>query len=614
MKVLLLAFFRQTVIIFCFITVSLSISANSLKEAKKAYSQKQFQKATKLFWENAKKNPGDGEAYMYLGYIAEFQKDYRQSIQYFRKAVDLKLSKEQKQTSLVKILIFYNYHQAWDYVLHYANRYLKIDPANREVAKMRDRAAGNKGHDPGSLHVSVKQSDGKESKKSETKENKKETASKEKDRDRKKETASREKDRDHKKETASKEKDRDNKKETASREKDRDHKKESSSKEKDRDHKKEHSSKEKDRDHKKETASKEKDRDHKKETASVKESKRKKKEEPEEKPVTEKKPKNKDEEKLWEKGLEYLDKEEYMLADKIFGSLVKKNPSNKNYLYKSGIAKLRLGEYEKALPLFSDSAKNTEPDDKMMLYYISLNEGQALQKLFRNDEALKKYLNAYRLVKTKPILTALMKLYYETGNFEESLRFADKILKNEETNTEAMMHKAVSLLQLGSRKEGFKNLLQFSSLLKKEFPDISKAPVKYHEGILYLGVFYSGRNKYRLAMKYLKAAESSKIDSKSYIFAMGKIYHYTKKYDLSLSWLEKLPKVPAANYLIARAYSQEKNIPKTKEYFAKAAGLKEVYWVKVKLDSGFKEILAVPEFADFISNRGETPAPSGNSR
>ncbi|HNI99800.1 MAG TPA: hypothetical protein PL169_27320, partial [Leptospiraceae bacterium] len=310
MKVLLLAFFRQTVVFFCFIAVSLSVSANSLKEAKKAYSQKQFQKATKLFWENAKKNPGDGEAYMYLGYIAEFQKDYRQSIQYFRKAVDLKLSKEQRQTSLLKILIFYNYHQAWDYVLHYANRYLKIDPSNREVAKMRDRAAGNKGHDPGDMHVSVRQSDAKESKKSEAKEKK--------EKDHKKETASREKDRDHKKEK-DKEHKKEHKKETASKEKDRENKKEHSSREKDKEHKKETASKEKDKEHKKEHLSKEKDKEHKKETASVKESKKKKKEEPEEKPVTEKKPKNKDEEKLWEKGLEYLDKEEFMLADRIFG-------------------------------------------------------------------------------------------------------------------------------------------------------------------------------------------------------------------------------------------------------------------------------------------------------
>ncbi|HNH10297.1 MAG TPA: hypothetical protein PK683_17490, partial [Leptospiraceae bacterium] len=57
-------------------------------------------------------------------------------------------------------------------------------------------------------------------------------------------------------------------------------------------------------------------------------------------------------------------------------------------------------------------------------------------------------------------------------------------------------------------------------------------------------------------------------------------------------------------------YAQEKNAARTKEYFAKAAGLKEIYWVKVKLDSGFREMLAVQDFADFISNRGETPAKS----
>ncbi|MBP9164685.1 MAG: anaphase-promoting complex, cyclosome, subunit 3, partial [Leptospiraceae bacterium] len=58
-----------------------------IKEAKKAYAQKQFQKAIKLFTEYSKENPSDGEPYMFMGYIYESQKDFPRSMIMFRRAV-----------------------------------------------------------------------------------------------------------------------------------------------------------------------------------------------------------------------------------------------------------------------------------------------------------------------------------------------------------------------------------------------------------------------------------------------------------------------------------------------------------------------------------------------
>lgn len=50
--------------------------------------------------------------------------------------------------------------------------------------------------------------------------------------------------------------------------------------------------------------------------------------------------------------------------------LLTMKPTNKNYLYKAGIAKLRLGEYQKAIQFF-ESSKNTLM--KMILCYFTIS-------------------------------------------------------------------------------------------------------------------------------------------------------------------------------------------------------------------------------------------------
>jgi tetratricopeptide (TPR) repeat protein len=507
--------------------VEMPLAGDTLKEAKKAYSQRQFQKSIKLFQEHARKHSGDGEPYMFLGYIFELQKDYELSNAYFRKAVDLKLKPNQKKTCLLKLMIYYNYHRAFDYVVHYGNRYLKIDPHHHEVTKMRDKAIANRGQDTGHISTAIN-------------------------------TEKRDKDKD-------KEIRKDNEKD------------------KDKEVKK-HNEKDKDKEVKK---------------------KNKKKEEEISEEETEIETTSK-EDQLWEKALKFMSKEDYVSAYKNLKKLLIINPDNRNYLYKAGLAKLRLGNFEEAIHFFDKAKKNTPESDKMILYYIYLNQGQAYQKISKNSIAIEKYRKAFNLNNSAAPLYALTKLKYEANEFEGSQKYAELLLKFEPENLEGLMYQSVSMLQLGNKPKGHKGLLEFAARLKKEFPDLSKANEKYQEGILYLGVFYSNRIKYRLALKYLKLAKS-RMDRLSYKFALGKSYYYLKKYELALIELEKLPDVPAANYLIARYYASINNLEKTKEYFSKAAKGKEIYWIKIKLDNGFKDAMQNQEFAEFINNKGEKP-------
>ncbi len=518
-------FLRFFLILFIIFQVPLFAG---IKEAKKAYAQKQFQKAIKLFTEYARENPSDGEPYMFMGYIYESQKDFPRSMIMFRRAVELNLNPKQRKTSYLKIILFYNYHQGWDIVAHYSNKFLKLDPENKEVNRMRDRAYSNKGHDSGNMPIArIDETRPKQKKNSE------ETSEKEKDREKE-----------------------------LQREKDRE------------------------------------------KTA-----------------LSSEKPSRKNsEEKNWELSLKYFKLEDYPKADKIMQDLLSQNPKNKNYLYKAGIAKLRLGEYEKALTYFEASKKLATETDKTLLYYLNLNEGQANQKLGNINTAIALYKKAYTFNNSPILLPVLAKLYYENGYFEEAIKTCEHALEADSNNLEATMYKSLSQLSLGKKKIGMKGLLEFTKRIKRLHPDLNTIPEKFHEGLLQIGMFYSNRIKYKLSLKYLTIVSSTKNKSPKFNFSLGKTYFYTKKYDLAIVFLEKVPEIPAANYLLAKYYIKENNTPKAKDYLAKAANAKEIYWIKPKIDPYFKEMIKNKEFVVFLETKGgkippakqELPANSEN--
>lgn len=142
MRKLLISLFTFVI----FQTTAFAIDSDAMKEGKKAFSKKAYGEAIKKFTKHTDLHPQDGEAYMYLGYIYEYKKDYPKSIQNFRRAADLDLDKDQRKTVLLKLALFFNYHQDWNLSATYAARYLKYDPKNEEVQKIYNRAIGNKGN------------------------------------------------------------------------------------------------------------------------------------------------------------------------------------------------------------------------------------------------------------------------------------------------------------------------------------------------------------------------------------------------------------------------------------------------------------------------------------
>ncbi|MEM7184388.1 MAG: tetratricopeptide repeat protein [Spirochaetota bacterium] len=131
------------ILIVALISAVSPIHAN-LKDAKRAYSQRRYPKAIRLFQQYAKRNPSSGEPYMYMGYIYEHKKNYPRSTRMFQIAADKRLATKKKLTCYLKVVLYYKYVQRWDYLIHYANRYLKIR-YSKNIAKLRSLAYQKKG-------------------------------------------------------------------------------------------------------------------------------------------------------------------------------------------------------------------------------------------------------------------------------------------------------------------------------------------------------------------------------------------------------------------------------------------------------------------------------------
>lgn len=494
-----------------FISFVSLLYADTMKEAKKAYSARQHQKAIKLFLEHAKKNPNDGEPYMYIGYILESQKQYEASIAYFSKAVDLKLNNKQKLTCLLKIIIYYNYHGSWNMVVHYANRYLKIEQ-NPEIQKIRAKALANKGEDSPPISSNNEKPQTKEKEKTKIPEK---------------------------------------------------------------------------------VAQKNKDSKEKPSKANSSSNSEKKKAE---------------DYLIWENVLKLTEKGNFKEAEKEISVLLEKAPNNKNYLYKAGVIFYKLEKYSDALSSLESSLHECSSQDIELLHFNYLYLGHVHYKTGRLLTAEEFYIKSFFYKFSVPALAAIARIRFELEDYQNVVTLTSFLLKYEKTNPEIYMQRGVSLVKLGQRANGFQELLKFASLLKKEFPDLKKAPEKFHEGLLYLGVFYSNRSKYKLALKYLSLVSRTRNDRTSYQFALGKTYHYVGDFSNSIAHLEKIPNIPQAQYLIARFFALKKNVEQAKIYLAKAAKEKEHYWVKVRLDGAFRELINTSqEFSDFVTYRGNPP-------
>ncbi len=497
--------------------------AELMKEAKTAFSKKSYGEAIKKFTKYTEQVPSQGEAYMYLGYIYEYKKDYPRSIANFRKSAELELSKEQRKTVLLKLALFFNYHQDWNLAAAYSSRYLKINPGNEEMQKIYNRAVGNRGNPNSSTSyiAPVKQETKPEIKKEEL----------------------------VRMEPVKK----------------------------------------------------------------IQESKPQpiKTDEAYEQVLAEQ-PNN--EEVRWDYVLNLFEDKKYEKAESQLNYLIEKFPGRTRYHYKLGIVKLRQDDPKTAIVSFERAKKNPfSKDTNVFLYYVFLNEGLAYQKLNDLAKAESSYLEAFKQLPKDTPLIALTRLNQQKPNFEACVSYADKALTMTQDSAEVHMFRFICLFELNKRTPKFETSYSKYKQAIESNSDKSKMGFeKLSPGYLKLARKLLEENQWEKADLYFSKLESDPVisTSREYLFYRGKNYFVGKRYDDSLTYLQKIEGSAAAFYLMARIYSKKFDLTKVKENFKKGADLKPEYWTFDVLEKDFKEVWRDPSFQEFLSKKG---LESGNS-
>jgi tetratricopeptide (TPR) repeat protein len=124
--------------------------------------------------------------------------------------------------------------------------------------------------------------------------------------------------------------------------------------------------------------------------------------------------------------------------------------SCKNENSKNGDLFFSRGEYEKAVEAYTIYL-NTEPRDVKTIY----NRGRAYEELGRYELALKDF---NRVLKVDPLnvnayLSITSDYYGRLNDFENTIFYAEKVLKFDETNAQAFTLKAKALQKLGRVQE-----------------------------------------------------------------------------------------------------------------------------------------------------------------
>lgn len=116
------------------------------KEQGKAYfSRKNYNKAKEIFSKIVKSDPGDGESWLYLAYITESEGDKKQSIEFYKKAVESgRLARKLLKIPLWKLIIYHRNQKQMANTYYYAELYLKYFPYERSVKKIKNKISAEK--------------------------------------------------------------------------------------------------------------------------------------------------------------------------------------------------------------------------------------------------------------------------------------------------------------------------------------------------------------------------------------------------------------------------------------------------------------------------------------
>ncbi|MBK8143556.1 MAG: tetratricopeptide repeat protein [Bacteroidetes bacterium] len=289
-------------------------------------------------------------------------------------------------------------------------------------------------------------------------------------------------------------------------------------------------------------------------------------------------------------------------AESQFNTLIEKNPSNEDFIYKKAMLHVKAKDYEKALVAFSDLEKKIGFNEDIILQKKALYQrlGKTdlaiaeLQKLREAEPAAVQYLimmidvyedvkqkqkteDMYQELETKfpddPLAqVALAQYYLDKNNTPQYNSFMQKVIKNKNLDVDTKIALIIpSLQKLESDSTSDKNqILEMAKTITTESPD-NKGAQQLYADILY----YSKKNDEALIeyKKFLKL-DQSKFDPWSQIMS---IYLDKQLHDSVIQYgtqcVDLFPNNPMPYFFMGISYLQKKEASKAVKPLSKAVDL-----------------------------------------
>lgn len=138
------------------------IHANqTYRDAKLAFSRRNYSEALVKFKQSYSSNPSNGNPLFYIGYILEYQDQKKEAVEYYQKAVNLRMDSDLREKAFWKIVLYHKFTRNWNALYTYSSRFLQFQH-NPEVQKLKDLADAKR--DPliakvNSLHKQAKEAE-----------------------------------------------------------------------------------------------------------------------------------------------------------------------------------------------------------------------------------------------------------------------------------------------------------------------------------------------------------------------------------------------------------------------------------------------------------------------
>ncbi|MEQ9364837.1 MAG: tetratricopeptide repeat protein [Leptospirales bacterium] len=329
----------------------------------------------------------------------------------------------------------------------------------------------------------------------------------------------------------------------------------------------------------------------------------------------------------WELALARMQLKEYGAAEDDLRVLIRSDAQRWEYHYKAGICNLQMDRYDAALRDMERARDLNEKPGKSFVYYVNLAEGLAYLERDAFAIAHERFEAALKVRATPRLYGALARAQWELGKFADAEASSERALKKEPAQADAFLVKTLSTIRKNSSR-AYPNSLELLGDLEKEHKT-GAAPERFTPVLLYLGREAAKREKWELALRAFEKVNMKRLQAlyeserredpdrktnslREYNFHYGVALFNADRDRQAIITLKRVEDSPEADYLIARAYSREKNASGARSYLKKAATARQQYWQTALLDDAIQKLMREnADFDYFVRNRGREPEPAG---